>query len=130
MQMITAFARRHFRLIGLLVGWLTLIFISAASLPPLRLRPHLGVSGDIEREIAYVVLGVAFALAQPRRPIIVGALLVGFAGSLELFQVLFADNHQHAQDLIVKSFGVVGGVALGTAINDALQPMTTQKGRE
>jgi hypothetical protein len=127
--MIATLACRHFRTIALVIGWITLIFIAAASLPPLRLRPHLGVSGDIERGIAFIILGLAFSVACPRWPLLVGAILVGFAGSIELLQALVADVHQHAEDLIVKSFGVVGGVALGTAINDELQAVATPKFR-
>jgi VanZ family protein len=71
----------------------------------------------LEREVAFAIVGLAFAIASPKRPFFLLALLVACAGSLEWMQTLVAGRHGRWEDFVFKAIGVAIGVAIGTLIN-------------
>ena len=115
--MIQAFLIRHARKFAYTVGWLALLIIIAATLSPIHLRPKSPLAVDFERGIAFVIVGSAFALASPKRPLFLLALLIACAGSLEWLQTLLATRHGHFSDFAVKSLGIAVGVTAGTMMN-------------
>ena len=115
--MIHAFAIRYARKIALAAGWAALLIIIASTLSPIQLRPRSPLPVNLEREIAFAIVGVAFALASPKRPLFLLALLIACVGSLEWMQTLLPSRHGQFVDFVAKSVGVAFGVTAGALIN-------------
>ena len=84
------------------LAWLALIGIAIATLSPIGLRPRLSMLPVvIERSAAFVVVGLLFALAYPRK--IWLALLIVIIGvfGLEWLQELRPDRHGRFADAMV-----------------------------
>lgn len=94
-------------------AWTALLGIAAATLSPIALRPRLPMDLDLERSLAYFVVGLLFALAYPRQ--IWLAVLVVMIGtiSLEVLQELRPDRHGRLHDALVKAAGAIIGIAFG-----------------
>jgi hypothetical protein len=82
------------------------------TLCPLSLRPHMA-SPDLERFAAYFILGVAAALAAPRRVTLVSISLVALAFGLEAAQRLAPGRDGLVGDAVVKGFGALLGAQCG-----------------
>jgi VanZ family protein len=94
-----------------LVGWVLLGAIAVMTLGPIGLRPQTHFPPEFERFAAYVVLGTLFALAYPRRRLwLLGALLIGAAGALEIGQWLAPGRDPHLSDFLFKAAGAVVGL--------------------
>jgi peptidoglycan/LPS O-acetylase OafA/YrhL len=98
-------------------AWALLAGIAAATLSPIHLRPITGAPADLERFLAFLALGAAFALAYPRRRWTIAALAVGGAALLEGLQHAIPGRHGHAEDFAVKAVGSVLGLVL-VAVTD------------
>ena len=90
-----------------------MVAITVVTLGPVSVRPMTGAPPDIERGIAYALLGGAVALAcRSSRNRFVGIVLaIVFAALLEAAQNLVPGRDGHIRDFIVKAFGVVAGAA-------------------
>ncbi len=99
------------------VAWLLLAAIIFVTVSPIGLRPHTITSVNIDRAMAYLVVGLAFALAYPRHWLAVGALLVIGAVGIELLQYLSPTRHARMHDAGVKAVGACLGVLIGMLVN-------------
>ncbi len=95
----------------LIAAWCALILIAFVTLSPLGLRPEFGGDPFYERFGAYAVLGLAFAMAYPRRTLMVISIVVGAAVALEALQHLTPDRHGRLFDLVAKASGGLFGIA-------------------
>ena len=99
-----------------LLAWGALFALAFATLSPIGLRPRLPLPVDIERGLAFLVVGLLFALAYPRRIWwALAILLVGVFG-LELLQMLRSDRHGRLDDALVKAAGAIIGLGTGWLI--------------
>ncbi len=94
-----------------LAAWTLVALIAFATLGPLDDRPHLTRDPQVERTLAYVALGFAFALAYPRRPLAVALGVAASVAGLEWAQHLAPGRHAHLRDAGAKALGA--GVGLG-----------------
>jgi VanZ family protein len=99
------------------IAWLLLAAIIFVTVSPIGLRPHTITSVNIDRGLAYLVVGFAFALAYPRHWITVATLLIVGAVAIEYLQYLSPTRHARLHDAGVKAVGACLGVLLGNAIN-------------
>ena len=95
------------------LAWIALIAIAAATLSPIGLRPRLPVSVDLERGVAFLLVGLLFALAYPRRIWLAIAVVIIGAFGLEWLQALRPDRHGRIDDALIKAFGAVIGLTAG-----------------
>jgi len=114
--MLKAFVCDYGRKIALAAGWAVLAVIVWASLSPIESRPHSGLAVNLERELAFALLGAIFVLAGRIRPLPLLALLIAFVVGLELLQNLTPTRHGRFDDFLVKALGVTAGVALGAIV--------------
>ena len=89
-----------------------LIIIIFATLSPIQMRPHIA-QANIERALAYVLLGFALALSFPNRVYQTLILVVATAGILELLQIIDPGRHAHLADALVKASAGIIGVVVG-----------------
>ena len=95
-----------------LAAWALLAVVAAATLVPIHLRPITGAPADLERFLAFVALGAAFALAYPGRRWRIVVLAVGGAALLEALQWAVPGRHGHVEDFAIKAVGAVLGLLL------------------
>lgn len=96
-----------------LIAWLLLLAITAVTISPIGLRPSLPVDVDLERALAFAMLGLVFALAYPDK--LWAAVLIVLAGALglEILQHLRPDRHGRIADALVKAGAACVGLGLG-----------------
>ena len=81
-----------------LFAWLLAAAVTFATLGPPRYRPHAAITHDGEHALAFVLLGIAFAVAYPRQRMLVAALSVVLIGVLELLQLFVPGRHARLED--------------------------------
>jgi VanZ family protein len=104
------------KLLVRIAAWASLCFIAYATLSPLRERPTLPISSNVEHLAAFAVFGALFCLAYPRRIPIVLIFVIGSAAVLEVLQLLTPDRHARILDAVQKIAGGVLGLFAGRAI--------------
>ena len=102
--------------VAIILAWLVLIGLVAATLVPLGLRPHSGLSPQAERFLAFAIAGLCLALAYPRHPILIVVALVATAAGLEVAQYLAINRHPGFPDLVAKLLGGGAGLIIGGGI--------------
>ena len=100
-----------------MTAWACLLFVAAATLSPLYLRPRL--LGDepaliviLEHVGAFAVIGFLFSVAYSRTALVC-LLVLGSAVILELLQLVVPDRDARVIDAVEKLMG--GGVGIITA---------------
>jgi len=96
-----------------LVTWLLVAAIVVATLGPIGFRPRTTMPVDVERALAYVALGLAFAMAYPRHIWWAVAFVILGAVGLEWLQNLSPDRHGRETDALVKVAGAAIGLGSG-----------------
>ncbi|WP_244442198.1 MULTISPECIES: VanZ family protein [Bradyrhizobium] len=81
-------------------------------LSPWLMHPDVKTYAHIEHVVAFAVLGALFALAYPRRPLLVCAIVTGAAAVLEFMQTLTPDRHGTLVDALEKMAGGLMGIVL------------------
>ena len=89
-----------------------LALITFATLSPIQLRPHLG-DANVERALAYVLLGVALALGFPSRVMQTVLFVCAVAGVLEFLQLFDPGRHARVVDGLLKAAAGIVGIVVG-----------------
>lgn len=92
-----------------------LAIIIFATLSPIQMRPHLA-EANVERALAYVLLGFALAIGFPNRLYQVVIFVAVTAGMLELLQLIDPGRHARLIDALVKALAGVVGIVAGHLI--------------
>jgi VanZ family protein len=99
------------------LAWLLLAAIIFVTVSPIGLRPHTVTSVNIDRALAYMVVGLAFAVAYPKHWMTVALLLIAGAVFIEYLQYLSPTRHARLHDAAVKALGATVGIAIGSLFN-------------
>jgi hypothetical protein len=94
-------------------AWFCLAVIAVITLSPIGLRPETGLSPQIERFVAFAVVGALFAAAYPRYILFAAIIVLGAAVMLELLQLLAPSRHGRLFDAGVKVGGGLVGLCAG-----------------
>jgi VanZ family protein len=95
-----------------LFAWLLAAAITFATLGPARLRPHANITHVGEHALAFVLLGIAFALAYPKQRVLAACIAVVLIGILELLQLFVPGRHARLEDYVVDALAALAGFAL------------------
>jgi VanZ family protein len=91
--------------------------VTFATIGPPRYRPHAApITHDGEHALAFVLLGLAFALAYPRQRPSVAGLSVVMIGLLELLQLFVPGRHARLEDFVVDALAALAGFALAVIL--------------
>jgi hypothetical protein len=103
---------------GLLASatWTALAVIVFFTISPLGMRPVVTANPNIERFVAFALLGLLFGLAYPRRLAVDASFVIATAGVLETLQLITRDRHGHMADALVKAAGGAFGVGMALII--------------
>lgn len=99
------------------LAWLLLAFILVVTVSPIGLRPDTVTTVNIDRAGAYVLLGLAFALAYPKQWKMVAVLLIAGAVAIEYLQYFSPTRHARLHDAGIKAMGAALGLLAGWVIN-------------
>jgi VanZ family protein len=97
--------------LSILAGWVALAFIAYATLSPIKDRPVIA-GLQFEHFAAFALLGLAFSLGYPRRTVLIIAVVIGSAFTLEALQLLTPDRHGRLLDALVKAAGGLAGIGM------------------
>ncbi len=93
-----------------ILAWLLLAAIAFSTLAPIGLRPTSSFSANYERLFSFGLVGFLFAIAYPRKLLLITGLVFGAAVSFEILQMLVASRHAQLSDMGIKLLG--GGLGL------------------
>ncbi|MBH5366657.1 VanZ family protein [Bradyrhizobium glycinis] len=106
-------------------AWLLAAAVTFATLGPPGLRPHSDLGQDGEHALAFVMVGLAFGLAYPRRRLLIAAAAVVLIGVLELMQFWAPGRHTRLVDFLVDAGTACLGFALAAAADWLLWRLRT-----
>lgn len=98
-------------------AWLLLAAIVFVTVSPIGLRPHTMTSVNLDRALAYSLVGFMFAVAYPRHWLTVAVLLILSPLAIEYLQYLSPTRHARLHDAAVKIVGSSVGVLAGCLLN-------------
>ncbi|MBR0992166.1 VanZ family protein [Bradyrhizobium japonicum] len=93
-------------------AWFLAAAVTFATLGPPGLRPHSDLGQDGEHALAFILVGLAFGLAYPRRRLLGAGAAVVLIGVLELMQFWAPGRHARLEDFLVDAFTACLGFAL------------------
>src|ERR1700746_1493414 len=93
-----------------LSAWLLAAAVAFATLGPARLRPHSDLGQDGEHALAFVLVGLAFGLAYPRRRLLPAGIAVVLIGVLEMLQLWMPGRHARLEDFVVDALAACAGI--------------------
>ncbi|MBY3183231.1 VanZ family protein [Rhizobium laguerreae] len=99
------------------LAWLLLALILFVTVSPIGLRPETVTTVDTDRGGVYVLVGLAFALAYPKKWKMVAVLLIAGAVAIEYLQYLAPTRHPRLHDAGIKAAGAALGLLAGWLIN-------------
>lgn len=100
-----------------LFAWLLAAAVTFATLGPPSSRPHAAITHDGEHALAFILLGIAFAVAYPRQRMLVAALSVVLIGVLELLQLFVPGRHARLEDFLVDALTALIGMAIAAVVD-------------
>lgn len=100
--------RRAFQIIG----WLCLLAIVTLSLVSPSLRPVTRLPHDLEHAGIFLIMGLALGLGYPGRIAMRMAIVVAFAGAVEIAQLFAPGRHARLIDFAVDAAAACIGGAL------------------
>jgi VanZ family protein len=106
-------------------AWLLAAAVTFATLGPPGLRPHSELGQDGEHALAFVMVGLAFGLAYPRRRLLSAAAAVVLIGVLELMQFWAPGRHARLVDFLVDAGTACLGFALAATADWLLSRFRT-----
>jgi hypothetical protein len=89
-----------------------LALIVFATLSPIEMRPHIA-DANVERGLAYVLLGLAIAIGFPKRVYQVAIFVICTAGVLEMLQIIDPGRHARFLDAFLKASAGIAGIIVG-----------------
>ncbi|MBR0815660.1 VanZ family protein [Bradyrhizobium diazoefficiens] len=107
------------------IAWLLAAAVTFATLGPPGLRPYSGLGQDGEHLLAFILVGLAFGLAYPRRRVLSAAAAVALIGVLELMQFWAPGRHARLQDFLVDALTACMGFALAAGVDWLLTRLRT-----
>ena len=104
-----------------LFAWGLAAAIAFATLGPAGQRPHSSLGQNGEHALAFVLLGLAFALAYPRSRLLTAMFVVGYTGLIEILQFWAPGRHARLEDFVVDALAACLGIALAVGIDWAIK---------
>jgi hypothetical protein len=107
-----------------IIAWVLTAAVTFATLGPPQYRPHLGLGQDGEHALAFVLVGLAFGLAYPRRRLLTAGIAVLLIGLLELLQHWMPGRHARWEDFVVDALAAWAGIAAAAVLERMMRSKT------
>jgi len=99
-----------------LSAWLLAAAVTFATLGPPQFRPHSELGQDGEHTLAFILIGLAFGLAYPRRRTLSAGIAVVIIGVLEILQFWAPGRHARLEDFVVDATAACAGFAMAAVL--------------
>jgi VanZ family protein len=99
-----------------IAAWCLAAAIIILSLVPADVRPETGAPSFLEHFVIYLATGSAFYLGYPRRPFLLGILLIAFAASVEIVQLWVPGRHARLSDFIIDAVALNCGAGIDALV--------------
>jgi VanZ family protein len=99
-----------------LFAWLLAVAVAFATLGPASLRPHSDFGQNGEHAFAFLLVGIAFALAYKRNRPLTAAITIALIGVLEILQLWAPGRHARLGDFVVDALAASAGLLLVTGV--------------
>ncbi|KAB0680919.1 VanZ family protein [Aureimonas leprariae] len=96
-----------------LVAWGLVAAIVFVTVSPISIRPPTETTVNLDRALAFVAMGAAFAFAYPKHWWRLFLLLPAAAFGIEALQYLSPTRHPQLPDATFKAIGAFAGVLVG-----------------
>jgi VanZ family protein len=93
-------------------AWLLAAAVTFVTLGPPRFRPQSDLGHGNEHLLAFILIGLAFALAYPRHRLPAAAIAVLMVGLLEVLQLWMPGRHARLSDFVIDALATCAGFAL------------------
>jgi len=103
------------------LAWLLLVAVAAFTLVPPAWRPVSRFPHSVEHIAVFLLLGIAFARAYPRRPSMFAAIAIAVAAILEALQLVVPGRHATLKDFVINAAALCAGITIATLI-ERLRP--------
>jgi len=100
-----------------IIAWLLTAAVTFATLGPPSYRPHSALGQDGEHALAFVLVGLAFGVAYPRRRLLTAAVAVILIGVLELLQFWMPGRHARLEDYVVDAVAACVGIGAAAMLD-------------
>jgi hypothetical protein len=110
-----------------IIAWLLTAAVTFATLGPAWLRPHSDLGQDGEHALAFVLVGLAFGLAYPRRRLLTAGIAVVLIGVLEMLQVWMPGRHARLEDFVVDALAACVGIAVAAMLDWLMRRLKTNR---
>jgi VanZ family protein len=111
-----------------IIAWLLTAAVTFATLGPASLRPHSDLGQDGEHALAFVLVGLAFGLAYPRRRLLTACIAVILIGALEMLQLWMPGRHARLEDFVVDALAACVGIAVAAVLDWLMRRSKTGAG--
>jgi VanZ family protein len=108
-------------------AWLLAAAVSFTTLGPPQFRPHSDLGQDGEHALAFVLVGLAFGFAYTRNRLVVSAIVVIFAGLIEILQLFAPGRHARFEDFVVDALAACAGLAFAAGMDWAMRRLRTAR---
>ncbi|GLS43593.1 hypothetical protein [Methylobacterium brachythecii] len=109
-----------------LMAWMMIAALVVVTLAPIGMRPVIVQNANMERALAYALLGFLFAAGYPRHRLLAFAVGVAVAAGLEIGQVFTASRHGRVPDFLVKAAAAGIGVVAAWVLAELHSRWTRQ----
>ena len=114
-------------LIFRIIAWLLTAAVTFATLGPPSYRPRSALGQDAEHALAFVLVGLSFGLAYPRRRLLTACVAVILIGVLELLQLWMPGRHARLEDFVIDALAACAGIAVAAMLDWLTQLMRRSK---
>jgi hypothetical protein len=104
-----------------IIAWLLTAAVTFATLGPPSYRPHSALGQDGEHALAFVLVGLAFGLAYPKRRGLTAGIAVVLIGVLEMLQRWTPGRHARWEDFMVDALAACVGIAVAAGLDWLMQ---------
>ncbi len=107
------------------VAWVVFAVVALISAARLRLPMRTTISLEVERSIAFGLVGMMFIFAYPDDRRIVAALCFVGVIATELLQAVFSPKYDLVEGAVVTAIGATAGLIAGAAILQIVSMIST-----
>jgi VanZ family protein len=104
-----------------LSAWVLAGAIVILSVVPASLRPETHQPHSLEHFGIFFATGVAFGLGYSCQTLSLGIRLIGFAGFVEVVQILIPGRHARLSDFIVDAIALCLGIAIASLVGTRMR---------
>lgn len=99
-----------------ITAWLLAFAAAVVTLGPQAVRPHTGISHDLEHAVAFALVGLVFGLGYPNSHLLLALSAIAAVALMEIVQQWVPGRHVSLSDFIFNGLGACAGIAAAAVL--------------